>query len=155
VTLDHIPTPTKSHTALLAAKTNNNYYAILDSSTTDTYLTKEAPTLRKTVDHEKILVTTPDGNRLVSPHKSKLNLPLLPPTACEGYTIPGLKNHSLFLVNKLCTAGCKVLFSKEECIVIYKGNEVTRGIKNKHNGLWYVPLTPTDNHQSIIRGELR
>ena len=84
VTLGNIPTLTQSHTALLAAKTNNNYYAILDSSTTDTYLTKEAPTLRKTADHEKITVTIPDGNRLVSSHKSTLNLPLLPPTACKG-----------------------------------------------------------------------
>jgi hypothetical protein len=135
VTLDHIPTPTQSHTALLAVKKNNSYYAILDSGTTDTYLTKEAPTLCKTADHEKITVTIPDGNQLVSSHKNTLNLPLLPPTAREGYTIPGLKNHSLFSVNKLCTAGCKVLFSEEECIVTYNGNEVMRGIKNKHNGL--------------------
>ena len=32
---------------------NNNYYAILDSSTTDTYQTEEAPTIHKTADHKK------------------------------------------------------------------------------------------------------
>ena len=73
VTLDQVPTPTQSHTSLLAAKINNNYYAILDSGTTDTYLTEEAPTIHKTAVHEEIKLMIPDGSQLISSYKSTLN----------------------------------------------------------------------------------
>jgi hypothetical protein len=76
-----------------------------------------------------------------------LPIPQLPKEATMGYIIPGL-NKSLISVTKLCATGCTVLFSDEECIVKYKGNEVLRGKKHNKNGLWYVPLlannTPTD-----------
>ena len=72
VTLNQIPNPTQSHIALLAAKMNNNYYAILDSGTTDTYLTEEALTIHKTAYHEKIKVTVPNGSQLISSQKRAL-----------------------------------------------------------------------------------
>jgi hypothetical protein len=65
------------------------------------YLTEAAPVIHKMTDHEEIRVTIPYGHQLKSSHKSTLDLPLLPQTACEGYTIPGLKHHSIFSVNKL------------------------------------------------------
>jgi hypothetical protein len=59
-----------------------------------------------------------------------------------------MKNHSLISVTKLCNAGCEVIFSRNECVVKHKGNEVTRGTKNTSNGLWYVPLTNQNNSQT-------
>jgi hypothetical protein len=51
-------------------KVNSNYYAILDSGASDNYLTKEAPTVEKTVKHQPIQVTIPDGRSLKSSHKA-------------------------------------------------------------------------------------
>ena len=51
----------------------------------------------------------------------------LPKEATTGYVIPGMKNHSLISVTKLCRAGCKVLFSTDECIVVHNGIESVDG----------------------------
>jgi hypothetical protein len=76
-------------------KVNSNYYAILDSGASDNYLTKEAPTVEKTVKHQPIQVTISNGRCLKSSHKAKLPNKQLPNKARESYVIPGVKNHSL------------------------------------------------------------
>ncbi len=70
----------------------------------------------------------------------------LPKLATTGYIIPGMKNHSLISVTKLCRARCKVLFSTDECVVIHNGMEILRGRLHPKNGLWYLPINqkPTD-----------
>jgi hypothetical protein len=127
-------------------KVNSNYYAILDSGASDNYLTKEAPTVEKTVKHQPIQVTIPDGRSLKSSHKAKLPNQQLPNKARESYIIPRMKNHSLISVVKLCEAGCKVFFGKNECSILYNGMEIIKGRKNATNGLWYIPITD-DKHQ--------
>eukprot|EP00804_Cyclotella_cryptica_P000098 CCRYP_013747-RA/>CCRYP_013747-RA protein AED:0.44 eAED:0.44 QI:0/0/0/1/0/0/2/0/122 len=37
-------------------------------------------------------------------------------------------------------AGCKVLSSRNECIIIHKGIVIMKGQKRKQNGLWYIPI---------------
>jgi hypothetical protein len=118
----------------------NNYYAILDSGATDNFVTENAPILSKEANHLPIKVTLPDNTKLISSHKCKLPLANVPAPADEGYILPGMKNHSLISVTKLCNAGCEVTFNKDECVVKHHGREVTRGTKNQGNGLWYVPL---------------
>jgi hypothetical protein len=72
--------------------------------------------------------------------------------AREGYTIPGLKNYSLFSIKKLFQVGCKVIFNNTECVVLHNGKEVTKGTKNENNGLWYVPITSHSSKQYAIQG---
>jgi hypothetical protein len=65
----------------------------------------------------------------------------MPPPANKAYIVPGLKNHSLISVTKLCNAGCQVNFTENECIVTKDRNEIVRGVKNASNGLWSVPIS--------------
>ena len=86
-----MPTATIQHTAMQPTNPfNNNYYTILDSGASDNYFTEQAPAESTMQDHDPIRVTIPDGTVLESTQKSTLNLPKLPETAREGYTIPGL-----------------------------------------------------------------
>jgi hypothetical protein len=84
-------------------------------------------------------VALPDATVLESSHHCNLDLPL-PKAATSAYTIPGMKNHSLMSLTQLCNAGCKIIMDKDELVVIYKGMVVMNGIKNKQNGLWYLPI---------------
>jgi hypothetical protein len=90
--------------------------------------------------HKPLEVTLPDGTQIKSSHKCELDLPQVPEAAREGYILPGMKNHALLSVTKLCKAGCKVHFAKNECIISYNGKEILKGEKNTINGLWYVPI---------------
>ena len=74
----------------------------------------------------------------------------LPKEATTGYVIPGMKNHSLISVTKLCRAGCKVLFSSDECVVIHKGIEVLRGRLHPKNGLWYLPINQKQTDTTFL-----
>jgi hypothetical protein len=58
--------------------------------------------------------------------------------------MPGMKNNSLTLVTKMWEAGCKVLFSQDECVIIHKRTVFMKGQKNKCNGLWYIPICQSD-----------
>ena len=76
-------------------------------------------------------ITLPDNTKILSSHKCELNLPNIPAPANEAYILPGMKDHSLVSVTKLCEAGCSVTFEKTECIVSKNGKELIRGTKNR------------------------
>ena len=86
---------------------------------------------------------------MTSSASATLPIPQLPPEATTGYIIPGL-NKSLISVTKLCAAGCTVLFSEDDCVVKFKGNEVLRGKKHDKNGLWYIPLLSTNQGSNFV-----
>jgi hypothetical protein len=77
----------------------------------------------------------------MSSHKVTLKLNQLPSKAQSGYILPGMRNHSLISVTKLCKAGCQFTFGEKECVVSKNGNELIKGTKDIKNGPWYVPLT--------------
>ena len=74
----------------------------------------------------------------------------LPKSATTGYIIPGMKNHSLISVTKLCRAGCKVLFSTSECVVIHNGIEILRGRIHPKSGLWYLPINQKQTDTTFL-----
>ena len=49
---------------------------------------------------------------------------------------------SLVGIKTLVDAGCEVLFSKDDCIVLYKGSIVWKGGRQARSGLWILPLSP-------------
>ena len=61
-----------------------------------------------------------------------------------------MKNHFLILVTKMCEAGCKVLFSRDESVIIHKGTVITKGHKNKCNALWYIPIHQSDQDTPYV-----
>ena len=154
--LTYLPIPTLTpgrtgahhHAATISNKTNvtnTNNFAIVDSGASDNYFTPTANVKAKTTLHQPIQVTLPDQSTLRSSHACELDLPL-PKTAKQGYVIPGMKNHSLISVTKLCDAGCKVVFSHDECNIVHNDTIVMQGHKNKQNVLWYIPIKQTIAH---------
>ncbi len=121
----------------------------MDSGATDIYLKESAPLQTINYNHNPIRVTIPNGKSMVSSASTTIPISRLPKEALSGYIIPGL-NKSLISVTKLCAAGCNVLFSDDECIVTFNGNEVLRGRKHDKNGLWYVPLLPDTSPTNYI-----
>ena len=55
---------------------------------------------------------------------------------------PGLANTSLVSIKTLVDARCEVLFSKDNCIVLYKGSLVWKGGRRARSGLRILPLSP-------------
>eukprot|EP00804_Cyclotella_cryptica_P004410 CCRYP_006826-RA/>CCRYP_006826-RA protein AED:0.29 eAED:0.28 QI:0/0/0/1/0/0/3/0/476 len=100
--------------------TNNNNFAIVNSGASDNYLTPTANIKAKTTLHHPIQVTLPDQSTLRSSHVFELDIPV-PKTAKQGYILPGMKNHSLISVTKVCDASCKVIFSQDECSIVHNG----------------------------------
>ena len=49
---------------------------------------------------------------------------------------------SLVGIKTLVDAGCEVLFSKDDCIVLYEGSIVWKGGRQARSGLWILPLSP-------------
>ena len=128
---------------------DSDNYGILDSGATDIYLKESAPIQAINYNHVPIRVTIPNGKSMISSASATLPIPQLPKEALSGYIIPGL-NKSLISVTKLCAAGCNVLFSDDECIVMFNGNELWQGKKHDKNGLWYVPLLPDTSPTNYI-----
>eukprot|EP00804_Cyclotella_cryptica_P019451 CCRYP_006616-RA/>CCRYP_006616-RA protein AED:0.40 eAED:0.37 QI:0/-1/0/1/-1/1/1/0/347 len=118
---------------------DNNNYAIVNSGASDNYFTPTANVTKKATTHHPINVTLPDQSTLRSSHTCELDIPL-PKTAKQGYILPGMKNHSLISVAKMCDAGCKVVFARNDCSIIHNDTIIMKSHKNKHNGLWYIPI---------------
>merc|ERR1712177_90208 len=62
--------------------------------------------------------------------------------ARKAHICPGLANMSLVGIKTLVDAGCEVLFSQDDCIVLYKGSIVWKGGRQARSGLWILPLSP-------------
>ena len=96
------------------------HHRLLDSGTTDHFISAKASVkdVRPTIN--KIKVTIPDGAILKSTHQCTIDWPSLPHQATTGYVIPALSDQSLLSVVKLCDNGCEVLFTRTKCTVYYK-----------------------------------
>ena len=89
-----------------------------------------------------IRLKTADGAYIHTTHEGKIDIPGLPPAARRAHICPGLTNMSLIGIKTLVDAGCEVLFSKDDCIVLYKGSIVWKGGRQVRSGLWILPLSP-------------
>ena len=85
---------------------------------------------------------TADGNYIETTHEGEIDIPGLPQAARKAHICPGLANMSLVGIKTLVDAGCEVLFSKDDCIVLYKGSIVWKGGRQARSGLWILPLSP-------------
>ena len=89
-----------------------------------------------------IKLKTADGSYIYTTHEGEIDIPGLPQAARKAHICPGLANMSLVGIKTLVDAGCEVLFSKDDCIVIYKGSIVWKGGRQARSGLWILPLSP-------------
>ena len=113
---------------------------MLDSGTTDHFLSIRAGVYNIRPTKNQVNVTIPDGATLQSSHECDINWPDLPKEARTGHILPGLANQSLIPVVKLYNAGCIVIFHKLCCTILYNNKIILYGIKCPTTKLWLVPL---------------
>jgi hypothetical protein len=61
-----------------------------------------------------------------------------------GHVIPKLSIALLIGIRVLCDAGCKVVFTKTNCNVWYKGKIILSGTKDPSTDLWTLPINAGD-----------
>ena len=82
-----------------------------------------------------IRLKTASGAWIETTHKGDIDIPSLPSEARRAHICPGLANMSLVGIKTLVDAGCEVLFSKDDYIVLYEGSIVWKGGRQVRSGL--------------------
>jgi hypothetical protein len=86
-----------------------------------------------------LTINFPDGSKVKSTHTCNITIPGLL-TVLVGHMVPKLSIASVIVIRVLCTAGCKVVFTKTSCIVIYDGKIILCGNKDPPTDLWLLPI---------------
>jgi hypothetical protein len=110
---------------------------IADTGATDHFLTTDAAVINQKIATPGIRVMLPDGSTITSTHTATLDLPGLPPEACQAHIFPELASGSLISVGKLCNHDCKAIFEKNTLHIERHGNIVLTGSRHPTNDLWY------------------
>ena len=135
------PTSNPQLQTICINKDNVEQWAILDSGATSHFLMVNSPAINRRPTASPINVTLPNGEQIQTSDICELDIPTLPTKAREAHIVPGLNSHALVSVVKLCNAGCIVIFTKINCIVMYRGRIVLEGLKCNRTGLWMIPLS--------------
>ena len=67
----------------------------------------------------------------------------MPTDATTAHILPGLANSSLLSIGQLCDHGCQATFTADAVSITRHNDEVLRGNRNLHTGLWDIDLPPT------------
>lgn len=118
-------------------------YAILDSGATAHFIIKGAMVKNKRPTCDPLKIKLPYGAVIQSTHTCNLDIPWLPASVTEAHIVPGLAHSSLVATRKFCDAGCRIIFDRDGCRILYKGNVVLTGTRDPSSGLWRVPIKPT------------
>jgi len=90
-------------------------------------------------------INLPDGGSQVnSTHHCDTTFPGLP-IVLTGHIVPRLSIASLICIRVLCKVGCKVVFTKNYCNVIYKNKVILRGTKDPSTDLWTLPINAAED----------
>ena len=87
------------------------------------------------------LIQLPDNGMIVADRKGIL--PLLDELSDAAKTemiLPNLCSASLISMGQLCDDGCNVLFNKHVLVVMKNKRVVLRGIRNRRDNLWDIPI---------------
>jgi hypothetical protein len=126
-----------------------NYYAILDSGTTGTFVTTaDARHLENTVAvDDSPVVLSASGNPMVSIVHGTLPISKhLSNHAQDAFELDALKTGSLVSLAKICDDDCLALFSKHD-VKIIKNDQVIITGKRIDNGLLSIPIVSSQSHQ--------
>ncbi len=110
-----LPDSTQCH-AFVAALTLNTKDTIVDSGAMQIFVMEGTPVHNKQPTSNPLHVLLPDGHAVTSTHDCNIIIHCLPVTL-KGHIIPNLKIASLFGIQGLIEAGCKVTFDHNKCIV--------------------------------------
>jgi hypothetical protein len=118
----------------------SQYTAILDSGCTVHFLLANSQCTNKLLAATPLEVRLPNGATIASTHTAMLNLPSLPHASMQAHILPGLAQHSLLSVEKMCDSGCAVTFTSTKVAVTNGATTILTVQRDKDSGLWRVPL---------------
>jgi hypothetical protein len=116
--------------------------ALLDSECTAHFLLENAKCSNKKSTTTPLAVRLPNGDIITATHTATLNMPSLPQAARQAHVLPGLPQHSLLSVGKMCDSGCSVTFTASNVTVTNGESTILTGLREKESSLWRVPLDP-------------
>jgi hypothetical protein len=94
------------------------------------------------------MVRLPNGATMESSHTAELDIPELNAAASKAHVFPGMANHSLLSVGKLCKEGYVVTFKKDEVTICDSRNsQILSGPRDLSTGLWRINSRQTNNHK--------
>ena len=100
--------------------------------------------LKNTKPNSTIKVTLPNAKAISSTTQGELSLHhTISKQGRNAIILLQLQSSSLISLGQLCDDNCKVHLDKEEMNACKNGKVVLKGIRNKHDGLWDMPLKPT------------
>jgi hypothetical protein len=119
----------------------------VDSGCTGHFLLVNAPCLNKVKSRTPLTVRLPNVATMESSHTAELDIPELNDAASKGHVFPGMANHSLLSVGKLCDEGYIVTF-KHASVTVCNSQEsqILNGSGDLDTGLWRINLKQTNNH---------
>jgi hypothetical protein len=84
-----------------------------------------------------------------SSHTAELDIPELNAAASKAHVPPGMANHSLLSVGKLCDEGYIVTFKQAEVTICDSGNsQILSDPRDLNTGLWRINLKQTNNKKT-------
>ncbi len=95
-----------------------------------------------------LTINMPDGRKVMSTHVCDITIPCLP-LILMGPIMPHLAVASLMGIRLLCNAGCTVVFNKNKRNVIYNGNVILQGYKDRSTNLWTLPINGHDMQSAL------
>jgi hypothetical protein len=117
--------------------------AIDDSGCTGHFLLVNAPCLNKVKSQTPLTVRLPNGSTMESSHTAELDIQELNAAASKAHVFPGIPNHSLLSVGKLCNKGFK---NASVTVCNSKKSQIMSGPRDLDTGLWRINLRQ-DNQQ--------
>jgi hypothetical protein len=127
----------------LNATTIATLQAIADTGATSILVMEGTPIQNLWPAIHPLTINFPDGSKVKSTHTCNITIPGLP-TVLVGHAVPKLSIASLIGIRVLCNTGCKVIFAKTICNVIYDGKVILRGNKDPSTDLWTLPINATN-----------
>jgi hypothetical protein len=121
--------------------------AIVDSGCTCHFMLVNAPCLNKVKSQNPLKVRLPNGATMLSSHAAELNILELNADASIVHVFPGMANHYLLSVGKLCNEGYTFTV-KNASVTVCNPQEflILSGARDLDTGLWRINLRQ-DNQQ--------
>jgi hypothetical protein len=115
---------------------------LLDSGCNAHFLLANTKCTDKILAETPLEVCLPNGTTITSTHTVTMNTPSLPHAAIMAHILPGLAQHSLLYVVKMCDSCCAVAFTATKVTVINGESAILSGLRDKESSLRCVPLEP-------------
>jgi hypothetical protein len=127
---------------------------IADMGATSIFVVEGTPVQNLRPAIHPLTINLPDGTKVKSTHTCNITIPGLP-TVLVGHVVPKISIASLIGIRVLCNAGCKVIFTKTSCDIIYDGKIILRGNKDPSTDLWMLPINTTNERVKTTQNDAK